>query len=98
MVLLPFRKSGNLESTSVGPLKERFRRKEGLHGEVVKGKIVEEVFGEDVNPQEKFPPIEKVVVLLWLFRDDDEVIRYLTGLMEMVCKHELQHPRKAFRK
>jgi hypothetical protein len=35
------------------------------------------------------PPADKVVVLLWLYRDDDEVVQYLCGWLEAVSTEVL---------
>jgi len=51
-------------------------------------RLVNDLFGNDADLSEQSASIEKVIVLLWLFRDSETVLEYLTNLMEMV-RHEM---------
>ena len=51
--------------------------------------LVKEIFGSsDADFQAEMPPFEKIVVLLWLFRDDENVVQYLSRLIETVSNQK----------
>ena len=48
--------------------------------------LINDIFGSAVNPQAELPSMGKMVVLLWLFRDEDSVLSYLVSLIETVSE------------
>ena len=49
-------------------------------------RLLVDIFGKDndANVQAELPSIEKIVVLLWLFRNESSVLSYITDLVETV--------------
>lgn len=51
-------------------------------------RLVCDVFGRQVDSEMDVylepPPVDKVIVLLWLYRDDDKVVQFLCGWLEAV--------------
>jgi hypothetical protein len=53
-------------------------------------RLVCDIFGRQVDSELDVyldpPPVDKVVVLIWLYRDDDELVQFLCGWIEAVSK------------
>ena len=56
-----------------------------------KAQLVEQTFGGQ-SAVDNLPPLENLVVLLWLFRDNDKVTGYLSQLIETVRRYRMCMP------
>lgn len=74
----------------------RSQSKRETHDEVqetmeeTKNRLVNDVFGREEDINAAFPPIEKVIALIWLYREEENVLQYLCQMIE---NHAMKQPR-----
>ena len=53
-------------------------------------RLVQDVFGRDEDVNDVMPSPEKIVALLWIYRDDPTVVQYLCQLVENVSGNGME--------